>query len=78
MLVHVDPDISQLFGEVWPGASKIELTVFSGFWRNTKVRKGYSSRTWSWNGDIDGRHSKGAYRTIFSPLSIGILETNTG
>ena len=34
MLVHVDPDISQLFGEVWPGAileSKIELTVISGF-----------------------------------------------
>ena len=34
-----------------------------------------NNRTWSWNGDINGWHSKGAYWTIFSLLSLGIHKT---
>ena len=80
------PRISKCFG-VWPGAilesnlNGNKLTLIPGFWCNTQVRKGYSSqnsRTWSWKGDINDWHSKGAYWTIFSLLSLGILETNTG
>ena len=57
-----------------------KLTVIPGFWRNTELRKKYyaqNNRTWSWNGDINGWHSEGAYWTIFPLLSLGILETYT-